>query len=40
MLGIFAYCDGAILRSMRNLEQNAAGLGKTVADTFYELCIF
>ena len=40
MLGIFAYCDSAILRSIRNLEQNTAGLGKTVADTFYELCIF
>ena len=37
MLGIFAYCDSAILRSMRNLEQNAAGLGKAAADTFHEL---
>ena len=40
ILGIFAYCDSAILRSTRNLEQNAAGLGKATADTFYELCIF
>ena len=40
MLGIFAYCDSAILRSKRNLEQNAAGLGKAAADTFRELCIF
>ena len=40
MLGIFAYCDSAILRSMRNLEQNAIGLGKAAADTFCELCIF
>lgn len=27
MLGIFAYYDSAILRSMWNLEQNTAGLG-------------
>lgn len=40
MLGTFAYCDSAILRSMRNLEQNAIGLGKAAADTFRELCIF
>ena len=40
MLGIFAYCGSAILRSIRNHEQNAAGLGKAAADTFYELCIF
>ena len=40
ILGIFAYCDCAILRSMRNLEQNTAGLGKSTADTFHELCIF
>ena len=40
MLGIFAYCDCAILRSMRNLEQNTAGLGKAVADAFHELCVF
>ena len=40
MLGIFAYCDSAILRSIRNLEQNAIGLGKAAADTFCELCIF
>ena len=40
MLGIFAYCDCAILRSMRNLEQNTAGLGKAAAGTFHELCIF
>ena len=40
MLDIFAYCDSAILRNIRNLEQNAAGLGKAAADTFYELCIF
>ena len=40
MLGIFAYCDSAILHSIRNLEQNAAGLGKSTADTFHELCIF
>ena len=40
MLGIFAYCDSAILRSMRNLEQNASGFGKAAADTFCELCIF
>ena len=39
MLGIFAYCDCAILRSMRNLEQNAAGFGKATADTFHELCV-
>ena len=40
ILGIFAYCDCAILRSMRNLEQNTAGLGKAVTDTFHELCVF
>lgn len=40
MFGIFAYYDSAILRSMRNLEQNAIGLGKAAADTFCELCIF
>ena len=40
MLGVFAYCDSAILRSVRNLEQNAAGLGKAVADAFHELCVF
>ena len=40
ILGIFAYCDCAILRSMRNLEQNTAGLGKAAADTFHELCVF
>ena len=34
ILGIFAYCDSAILRSVRNLEQNAAGFGKAAADTF------
>ena len=40
ILGVFAYCDSAILRSVRNLEQNATGLGKAAADTFCELCIF
>ena len=35
-----AYCDGAILRSLRDLEQNAARLGKAAADTFHELCVF
>ena len=40
MLGIFAYCDSAILRSIRNHEQNAARFGKAAADTFHELCIF
>ena len=40
MLGIFAYGDSAILHSMRNLEQNTAGLGKSTADTFHELCVF
>ena len=40
MLSIFAYYDSAILRSMWNLEQNTAGLGKSTADTFHELCIF
>ncbi len=40
ILGIFAYCDCAILHSMRNLEQNTAGLGKSTADTFCELCVF
>ena len=39
ILGIFVYCDSAILRSVRNLEQNAAGLGKAVADAFHELCV-
>lgn len=40
ILGIFAYCDSTILRSVRNLEQNAAGLGKVVANTFHELRVF
>ena len=39
MLGIFAYYDSAILRSMWNLAQNTAGLGKSTADTFHEMCI-
>ena len=40
VLGTFAYCDSAILRSMRNLEQNTVVLGKSTADTFHELCVF
>ena len=40
ILGIFAYCDSAILRSVRNLEQNVAGFRKAVAHSFGKVSFF